>query len=78
MTENKLSKIIVDISYKIHTKLGPGLHESVYEAILYHELIKKELEVEIKSVEKLSNSFKTITNLYKNNKLKIGVINQLQ
>ena len=40
MTENEISKIIVDISYKIHTKLGPGLLESVYEAILFHELVK--------------------------------------
>ena len=46
MTENELSKIIVDISYKIHTRLGPGLLESVYEAILYHELTKKGLKVE--------------------------------
>ena len=46
MTENEISKIIVDISYKIHTRLGPGLLESVYEAILYHELIKKGLKVE--------------------------------
>ena len=46
MTENELSKVIVDISYKIHTRLGPGLLESVYEAILYHELIKKGLKVE--------------------------------
>lgn len=46
MTENELSKIIVDISYKIHTRLGPGLLESVYEAILNHELIKRGLKVE--------------------------------
>lgn len=46
MTENELSKIIVDISYKIHTKLGPGLLESVYETILYHELTKRNLKVE--------------------------------
>lgn len=46
MTEDELSKIIVDISYKIHTRLGPGLLESVYEAILYHEIIKKGLKVE--------------------------------
>ena len=46
MTENEISKIIVDVSYKIHTRLGPGLLESVYEAILYHELIKKGLKVE--------------------------------
>jgi GxxExxY protein len=46
MTENELSKIIVDVSYKIHTRLGPGLLESVYEAILFHELTKKGLIVE--------------------------------
>ena len=46
MTENEISKIIVDISYKIHTKLGPGLLESVYEAILFHELVKIGLSVE--------------------------------
>lgn len=46
MTENELSKIIVDVSYKIHTRLGPGLLESVYEAILYHELTKYGLKVE--------------------------------
>ena len=46
MTENELSKIIVDVSYKINTKLGPGLLESVYEAVLYHELTKRGLKVE--------------------------------
>jgi GxxExxY protein len=46
MTENELSKIVVDICYKIHTKLGPGLLESVYEAILYYELNKLGLKVQ--------------------------------
>lgn len=46
MTENEISKIIVDVCYKIHTKLGPGLLESVYEAILYFELTKRGLVVE--------------------------------
>lgn len=46
MTENELSKIIVDVSYKIHTRLGPGLLESVYEAILFHELSKRGLKVD--------------------------------
>ena len=46
MTENEISKIVVDISYKIHTKLGPGLLESVYEAILYYELSKRDIKVE--------------------------------
>ena len=46
MNENEISKIIVNVSYKIHVRLGPGLLESVYEAILYHELIKQGLKVE--------------------------------
>lgn len=46
MTENELSRIIVDICYKIHVRLGPGLLESVYETILYHELTKVGLYIE--------------------------------
>jgi GxxExxY protein len=46
MNENELSKIIVDISYRIHRKLGPGLLESVYEAILFYELSSLNLKVE--------------------------------
>lgn len=49
MTENELSKIIVDICYKIHTELGPGLFEFVYEEILYHELSKAGLNVKRQS-----------------------------
>ncbi|MBP6373231.1 MAG: GxxExxY protein [Flavobacterium sp.] len=46
MTENEIAKIIVNVSYRIHNRLGPGLLESVYEAILCHELIKEGLKVE--------------------------------
>jgi GxxExxY protein len=46
MTENEISKIIVNTCYNIHVKLGPGLLESVYEEILFHELIKNGLRVE--------------------------------
>jgi len=45
MTENELSKIIVDCCFKIHTKLGPGLLESVYEEILTYELNKSGLRI---------------------------------
>ena len=44
--ENPISKEIVDAAFKIHTKLGPGLLESVYEAILAHELRKRGLRVQ--------------------------------
>jgi GxxExxY protein len=46
MTENELSKIVVDICYKMHTKLGPGLLESAYEVMLYCELNKLGIKVE--------------------------------
>lgn len=45
MTENEIAKIIVDKCYQIHKKLGPGLLESVYEAILAYELEKMDLKV---------------------------------
>ena len=38
MTENELATIAVDICFKIHTNLGPGLLESVYEAAFAYEL----------------------------------------
>ncbi len=41
MKENELAKIAVDICYKIHTTLGPGLLESVYEAAFSYELEKR-------------------------------------
>jgi hypothetical protein len=41
MTENELAKIVVDVAYQIHRKLGPGLFESVYQAVLIHELRKR-------------------------------------
>jgi GxxExxY protein len=45
MTENEISKIIVDACYRIHSQLGPGLFESVYEKILVIELEKAGLKV---------------------------------
>lgn len=46
MTENEISGVIVDAAYKVHTTLGPGLLESVYEATLAYELEKRGLTVE--------------------------------
>ncbi len=41
MHENELSGIVISVAYKIHSNLGPGLFESVYETIMEHELISK-------------------------------------
>ena len=46
MTENEISREIVDAALKVHKQLGPGLLESAYEECLYYELIKRELLVE--------------------------------
>ncbi len=45
MTENELSWEIVDAAFKLHTELGPGLLESVYEALLARELELRGLSV---------------------------------
>lgn len=37
----KTAAAIVDSAFKVHTALGPGLLESVYEACLVHELTKR-------------------------------------
>jgi len=41
MTENELSRIVLDKAFEIHKELGPGLFESVYESIMSYELINK-------------------------------------
>jgi GxxExxY protein len=44
--ENVIAKEVVDAAFAIHTKLGPGLLESVYESILAYELRKRGFQVE--------------------------------
>ena len=46
MESNKLSYIVIGCAFKVHSKLGPGLLESTYEACLVHELVKSNLRVE--------------------------------
>ena len=46
MHENDVSATIVDAAYKVHTTLGPGLLETVYEAVLAYELTQRGLRVE--------------------------------
>jgi GxxExxY protein len=45
VTENQIAAAVVDAAYKIHTTLGPGLLESVYQATLDYELKKRGLSV---------------------------------
>lgn len=46
MNINKLTGIVVDLCIKIHSRIGPGCFERVYEEILYFELAKLGLNVQ--------------------------------
>jgi GxxExxY protein len=46
MTENEIGRIVVDAAIAVHRGLGPGLLESVYEAVLARELERRGLGVE--------------------------------
>ena len=46
MKENEIGKIVVDAAILIHRELGPGLLESVYEAVLARELQDRGLRVQ--------------------------------
>ncbi len=45
MTENAVAREIVDVAFRVHSALGPGLFEIVHEAILASELEKRNLPV---------------------------------
>ena len=47
MDENAISKIILDCAFKVHTELGPGLLEKVYQECLAYELREIGLKVEV-------------------------------
>lgn len=46
MEINKLTGIVVDLCIKIHSRIGPGCFERVYEEILYYELIRLGIHTE--------------------------------
>lgn len=46
MKDEEIFWKVLDNSFRVHTNLGPGLLESVYESCLFHELEKAGLFVE--------------------------------
>jgi GxxExxY protein len=46
MTENEIGTVVVDSAVAVHRELGPGLLETVYEAVLARELQERGLKVE--------------------------------
>jgi GxxExxY protein len=47
METNKITELILEAAFKVHSKLGPGLLESAYKACLAYELKKIGLKVEV-------------------------------
>lgn len=45
MDIEKIFKMVLDCSFRVHTALGPGLLESAYEECLFYELIQSGLIV---------------------------------
>ena len=44
--ENSAARIVVDAAFAVHTQLGPGLLESVYEKCLCHAIRRRGLSVQ--------------------------------
>jgi GxxExxY protein len=47
MNDDKLCTMILASAFRVHSRLGPGLLESIYERVLAYELTKKGLSVEV-------------------------------
>ncbi len=41
--EEELARVIVDAAYRVHSRLGPGLLESIYEMCFCHELSRRSI-----------------------------------
>lgn len=46
MTENEIGEAVLGAAMKVHSAVGPGLLESVYETCLTHELRKQGFDVQ--------------------------------
>jgi len=60
----RVGKAVLDAAFKVHTALGPGLLESVYETAVVYELRKSGLSVETQL---------TVPIVYDNIKLESGL-----
>jgi GxxExxY protein len=74
MDIDKLTKLVIEICIKIHSTIGPGCFEKVYEEILYHELVKRDIPVQRQLLMPIQYETLFIPDAYK---LDLFVDNQL-
>jgi GxxExxY protein len=65
MEANQITGLIVDCCIKIHTAIGPGCYERVYEEVLYYELNKPGLNVKRQITMPISYEVLHIIDAYK-------------
>ena len=65
MDINTLTDIVIELCIKIHSKIGPGCFERVYEEILYYELAKLGFKVERQILLPIVYEELKIANAYK-------------
>lgn len=62
---NELTAVVVDLCIKIHSRIGPGCFEKVYEEILYYELTKLGFNVQRQILLPIQYNELLIKNAYK-------------
>lgn len=65
MEANQITALIVDSCIKIHTSIGPGCYERVYEELLYYELSKRNLNIKRQITMPISYDALHINDAYK-------------
>ena len=65
MEINELTGIIVNLCIKIHTRIGPGCFERVYQQILYYELQKLNIVLQRQLMLSIQYDNLNIENAYK-------------
>lgn len=65
MLIDELTNMVINTCIKIHSRVGPGCFEKVYEEILYYELNKQGVKVERQIMVPLDYEELHINNAYK-------------
>lgn len=74
MDIDSLTKNVIEICIKIHSTIGPGCFEKVYEEILYYELVKRGIPIQRQLLMPIKYETLNVPNAYK---LDLLIDNQL-